>query len=64
MKAFDQIQIIIDFIGTPDEEDIENIPNERTKNIMKKLTKKTPKNIEKEFPQVDPMGIFSLFILT
>ena len=55
--AFDQIQIIIDFIGTPEEEDIECIPNERTKSLIKKLAKKIPKSFEREFPEADSEGI-------
>ena len=57
LLAFDQIQIIIDFIGTPEEEDIECIPNERTKSLIKKFAKKMPKSFEREFPEADPEGI-------
>jgi len=53
--------LIVDFIGTPDEEDIECIPNERTKNMMKKLAKRLPKNMETEFPTIDLLGGISLF---
>lgn len=57
MIAYNQIELIIDLIGTPSEEDIEGIPNERTKNLIRKFPKKNPKNLEKEFPKVDPLGL-------
>lgn len=55
------MELIFEYIGTPSEEEIEQIPNERWKKLVKSLPKRKKKEIETLFPGVNPLGITQFF---
>ena len=53
-----QIDIIIDFLGKPSDEDINNFPtSEKMKMVFRNLPNKEGKNIEEMFNQANPLAI-------
>lgn len=56
-ETYQQLNLILDLIGSPNEEEIEKIPNDRTKKLIKSLPKKMPKNIEALFSNIDPLAL-------
>lgn len=56
-KAKNQIDIIIEMLGSPKEEDIKKIQNEISRNYVKKLPKKKGKDLKAIFPDANPLGI-------
>jgi serine/threonine protein kinase len=53
----EQLKIIIDLLGTPTEDCISNIQEERIKDFIMRLPKKKPKKWEKLFPKANPLAL-------
>jgi len=56
------MKLIIDFLGTPSEEDIEMIPCAKTQKYIKGLPKKLGKKMEVFFPDASPLGALIVFL--
>lgn len=54
--AKNQIELIFDFIGTPTEAEIANIPREKSRQLVKSLKVRKGKNYEAFFPKASPNG--------
>ena len=54
--AKNQIDIIIEMMGSPKDEDIKKIQNEISRNYVKKLPKKKGKDLRLVFPEANPLG--------
>lgn len=52
-----QIEQIIEVLGTPSEEEINNIPREKSKKLLRSLPKKKGKNLENIFTNASPSAI-------
>ena len=48
--------MIIDVLGTPSEEEINNVPREKSRSLLRSLQKKKPKNLETIFKNASPLG--------
>jgi mitogen-activated protein kinase 1/3 len=53
----DQINMIFDVIGTPDEEDQEFITDQKAAAYIKAFPKKTPKDLQIFYPSSPPAGV-------
>jgi mitogen-activated protein kinase 1/3 len=53
----DQIEIILDVIGTPSDEDIEFLSNPDAISFIKRFKKKERKDFKKMFPLLEPSGL-------
>lgn len=56
--AKNQIEIILEVIGTPTEEEIGSIPREKSRKLVKSMPKKKGKSLESIFPKASPNGSF------
>jgi len=45
-------------IGTPSDEEISNIPREKSRKLVKSMPKKKGKTLESIFPKASPNGFF------
>lgn len=52
-----QLELIIDLVGTPPESEIEKIPKEKIKKLIRMMPKKAPKDLAKMFPSANPLAI-------
>lgn len=52
-----QIEMILDFFGTPTEEEINNVPKEKSRKLLKNFPKKKGKNLETYFATASPLAI-------
>jgi serine/threonine protein kinase len=52
-----QLELIFDVIGTPTEEEINSIPREKSRKLVRSLPKKKPKQLETLFPNASPIAI-------
>lgn len=52
-----QIEMIIDYFGTPTEEEINNIPKEKSRKLLRAFPKKKGKNMEIIFQNASPLAI-------
>jgi len=52
-----QLELIIDVFGNPSEEDINNVPRERSRKLMRSFPKRKPKPLETLFPSANPKAI-------
>ena len=50
------MKLIVDFLGTPSEEDIEKIPCQKTQKYIRSMPKKVGKKLETYFPDASPIG--------
>ena len=55
--VFDQLEIILDVIGTPNEEDVEQIPREKSKLFVRGLEKREGIGFESLFPDASQLGL-------
>ena len=55
------MELIFEYIGTPSEEEIEQIPNGMWKKLVKSLPKRKKKDFETLFPDANPLGILILY---
>lgn len=49
--------MIFDVLGTPTEEDINNVPRERSKKLLRNMAKKKPKPFDVLFPNANPKAL-------
>ena len=62
--AKNQIEIILEVIGTPTDEEIGSIPREKSRKLVKSMPKKKGKTLESIFPKASPKGlIFFAFLI-
>lgn len=61
LLARNQIELIIDFLGTPPEEEINNIPRDKSRKLLRSLPKKKGKPFETFFKTTNPQGFFNQF---
>ena len=54
--ARNQIELIFEILGSPTNEEIEIIPTEKSKKLVKSLPKRKGKNLETLFPNANPDG--------
>lgn len=47
----------MDVFGNPSEEDINNVPRERSRKLLRSMAKKKPKPLEILFPNANPKAI-------
>lgn len=52
-----QLELIFSLFGTPTDEDIASIPNARSRRMLDRLPKKTPKDLKAVFKGVNPKAI-------
>jgi len=52
-----QIELIFDIIGTPTDEEINNIPREKSRKFVKCLPKRKGKPFETLFPKASPLAL-------
>lgn len=52
-----QIEIILEVIGTPTEEEIGSIPREKSRKLVKSMPKKKGKSLESIFPKASPNAL-------
>ena len=52
-----QIELIIDYFGTPTEEEINNVPKEKNRKLLKSFPKRKAKNMEMVFTHANPLAI-------
>jgi len=52
-----QLEMIFNLIGTPEEEDIQAIPNSRSKRMVDRLAKKAPRNFTEFFHGANPLAL-------
>jgi len=52
-----QLELIFDVMGTPSEEDIGNVPRERSKKLLRNMIKKKPKPFEVIFSNANPKAL-------
>jgi len=52
-----QLELIMDVFGNPSEEDINNVPRERSRKLLRTMAKKKPKPLEILFPNANPKAI-------
>eukprot|EP01017_Pseudomicrothorax_dubius_P043921 TRINITY_DN7381_c0_g3_i3.p1 TRINITY_DN7381_c0_g3~~TRINITY_DN7381_c0_g3_i3.p1 ORF type:complete len:416 (+),score=128.33 TRINITY_DN7381_c0_g3_i3:135-1382(+) len=52
-----QLELIIDLLGTPSEADIEKIPKEKTRKMIRNMPKKACKDFNQLFPGANPKAI-------
>jgi serine/threonine protein kinase len=51
-----QLELIIDLVGTPPESEVEKIPKEKIKKLIRLMPKKSPKDLGKMFPSANPLS--------
>jgi len=49
--------LIIEVLGTPTDEEINNIPREKSRKLLKSLTRKKGKNLENIFTNASPLAL-------
>lgn len=59
--ARSQVELIFEYIGTPAEEEIDQIPKARWKKLVKSLPKRKKKEFETLFPGANPLGKITAF---
>lgn len=52
-----QIELIIDYFGTPSEEEISHVPKEKSRKLLKSFPKKKGKSLETIFSNASPLAI-------
>lgn len=52
-----QIELIFDVLGTPSEEEIKNIPREKSQKLVKSMAKKKGKSLESLFPKANAQAL-------
>ena len=52
-----QIELIIDYFGTPTEEEINIVPKEKSRKLLRTFPKRKGKNLEQIFSQASPLAI-------
>jgi len=52
-----QLELIIDIFGNPSEEDLNAIPREKSRKLLKSFPKKKPKPLETLFPNANPKAL-------
>ncbi len=52
-----QIELIIDYFGTPTEQEINNVPKEKSRQLLKTFPIRKAKNLETIFNQASPLAI-------
>lgn len=56
--AKNQLELIIDVFGSPSEEEIEAVSQEKFRKFLRSLPKKVPKSLKTLFPDASDLGIF------
>ncbi|KAL4303327.1 hypothetical protein GQ457_10G026960 [Hibiscus cannabinus] len=56
-NVVDQLEIVTDLLGTPSEETIARIRNEKARKYLNSMRKKKPIPFSKKFPTVDPLAL-------
>ena len=52
-----QLELILNILGTPTPEDIEDIPEVKSREFMKSIEKRKGKGIDRIFPDASPLAI-------
>jgi len=52
-----QLELIVDCFGNPTEDEINAIPKEKSKKLMKAMQKRKPKVLETMFPNANPKAL-------
>lgn len=56
-SADNQLEIIIDMMGTPTEEEISSVPVAQKREMLKNMPRKKPKSFETMYKSSNPLGI-------
>ncbi|KAK8567564.1 hypothetical protein V6N13_105524 [Hibiscus sabdariffa] len=56
-NVVDQLELVTDLLGTPSEETIARIRNEKARKYLNSMRKKKPIPFSKKFPTVDPLAL-------
>lgn len=60
-SGFEQLHLILQKLGTPSDEVIEQIPSTKSKSYLKRLPRYPAYPLSKRFPHASPLGTFSVF---